>query len=246
MTDGTTADSYKLDAVRIEETLARLRLRIAARFPTASLGLVCASLVLTARETAASAAELARPMWSLRLLALLVAVAWAAGTFYVVGEIDWAGLALHADVTSLAQGLDSAVNLLLLAGAAIWFVLTLEERIKRGRTLEKLHALRSFAHVIDMHQLTKDPTMILAGASVSPASPERRMSEFELARYLDFCAEMLALTAKLAALYAGASQDRTILQAATEVEDLASDLGRKIWQKIMILSQLDEGRANRT
>lgn len=243
MSDAMSAGAYKLDAARIEETLARLRLRIAARFPTASLGEVCASLVTTARETAISADKLARPMWWLRGLASMVAAAWAAGTFYVVREIDWMSLSKRADVTSLAQGLDSAVNLLLLAGAAIWFVLSIEERVKRSDTLAKLHALRSFAHVIDMHQLTKDPTMILSGASVSPASPDRHMSEFELARYLDFCAEMLALTAKLAALYAGASNDRTILQAATEVEDLASDLGRKIWQKIMILSQLDERRA---
>lgn len=243
MTDRMSASAYRLDAVRIEETLARLRLRIAARFPAASLSEVCASLVTTARETADSAAALARPMWWLRGTAMLVAAAWATGTFYVVREIDWLSLSRRADVTSLAQSLDSAVNLLLLAGAAIWFVLSIEERIKRSATLAKLHALRSFAHVIDMHQLTKDPTMILSGASVSPASPDRRMTEFELARYLDFCAEMLALTAKLAALYAGASNDRTILQAATEVEDLASDLGRKIWQKIMILSQLDERRA---
>lgn len=238
--------AYRLNAGRIEETLAQLRLRIAARFPAASLGSVCAALVATARETAAAADSLARPMWLLRGLALLVAAVWATGTVYLIGEVDWAALSQRADVTSLAQGLDSAVNLLLLAAAAIWFVLTLEERIKRRRTLERLHALRSFAHVIDMHQLTKDPTMILSGATVSSASPERRMSEFELARYLDFCAEMLALTAKLAALYAGASNDRAILQAATEVEDLASDLGRKIWQKIMILSQLDERRAAKT
>jgi len=242
MTDGITVGAYKLDAVRIEATLARLRLRIVARFPAASLGNVCAALVATARETAISAAQLRRPMWWLRGLALLVATAWAIGTIYVVREIDWAGLRQKADVTSLAQGLDSSVNLLLLAGAAIWFVLTAEERIKRSGTLAKLHALRYYAHVIDMHQLTKDPTMILAGATNTSASPERHMSEFELARYLDFCAEMLALTAKLAALYAGASSDRTILQAATEIEDLSSDLGRKIWQKIMILSQLNEGR----
>ena len=233
----------RLDAARITETLERLGERITARFPEASLARICARLVVTARATARDAAALARPMFWLRGLAGLVAALWAAATIWVLSEIDWAAVAARADATSLAQGLDSAVNLLLLAGAAIWFMLTLEERLKRARTLSALHELRSYAHVIDMHQLTKDPTMILSGATVSAASPVRQMSEFELARYLDFCAEMLALTAKLAALYAGASGDRAILQAATEVEDLASDLGRKIWQKIMILSQLDERRA---
>ena len=137
------------------------------------------------------------------------------------------------------------VNLLLLAVAALWFVVTLERRVKRSRTLDALYQLRSIAHVIDMHQLTKDPTMVLQGTTTTAESPERHMSEFELARYLDYCAEMLALTAKLAALYAGGSKDEQVISAVNEVEDLASNLGRKIWQKIMILSQLDEARADR-
>ena len=68
------------------------------------------------------------------------------------------------------------------------------------------------------------------------------MSEFQLSRYLDYCSEMLALIAKLAALYAGQSRDREVIMAVNEVEELTSSLGRKIWQKIMILHQLDERR----
>jgi hypothetical protein len=54
---------------------------------------------------------------------------------------------------------------------------------------------------------------------------------------------MLALIAKLAALYAARTQDETIIEAVNDLEDLTSNLGRKIWQKIMIISQLDERRA---
>jgi hypothetical protein len=135
------------------------------------------------------------------------------------------------------------VNLLLLAGGAIWFLVTAEQRVKRRRTMRALYELRSFAHVIDMHQLTKDPTIVLGGGQPTSASPERRMSLFELSRYLDYCTEMLALIAKLAALYAGATQDENVISAVNEMENLTSDLGRKIWQKIMILSQLDERAA---
>ena len=56
---------------------------------------------------------------------------------------------------------------------------------------------------------------------------------------------MLALTAKLAALYAAETNDDQVMGAVNDVEDLASNLGRKIWQKIMIISQLDESRAGR-
>jgi hypothetical protein len=69
------------------------------------------------------------------------------------------------------------------------------------------------------------------------------MSEFELTRYLDYCSEMLSLTGKLAALYMQNARDPVIISAVNEIEDLSTSLARKIWQKIMILRQLDESRA---
>jgi len=238
--------AYRLDAVSIVATLTRLRDRITERFPDSGLQRVCGELVATGRDTARSVEALSRPLFWLRLLAGLVAAAWAAGMTLVLAEIDWAEVGRRTDPAGLAQGLDSAVNLLLLAGAAIWFLVTAEARLKRRRTLKALYRLRSFAHVIDMHQLTKDPTAVLGKLPPTASSPERRMSEFELARYLEYCAEMLALTAKLAALYAASTDDEQVMTGVNDVEELASNLGRKIWQKIMILSQLDEGRASKS
>ncbi len=235
--------SHRLDAASIVVTLERLCARIGERFPAAHLGAVCGELVATGRNTARSVSQMARPILWLRVLTALIVLAWLGGTGFVLAEVDWIEIGRRADATSLAQGLDSVVNLLLLAGAAIWFLVTFERRWKRSRILSALYGLRSFAHVIDMHQLTKDPTAILGKGQPTASSPERRMSEFELARYLEYCAEMLALTAKLAALYASASDDEQVMAAVNDVEDLASNLGRKIWQKIMIISQLDESRA---
>src|SRR5262249_46309951 len=117
---------------------------------------------------------------------------------------------------------------------------------KRSRALSDLHELRSFAHVIDMHQLSKDPTVILSGApSRTPNSPPREMNQFQLTRYLDYCSEMLALIGKLAALYSEYTRDPAIVEAVHDVETLSTDLGRKIWQKITILSALDETTAPR-
>jgi hypothetical protein len=234
-----------LDAPSIVLTLEKLQARIVSRFPDANLGRLCGELTEVARVTSAKVAALSRPFVGLRILAGLVIALWLGATAWVLSTVDWAEVSRRTDVASLTQGLDSMVNLLLLAIAALWFVVTMERRIKRSRTLDALYELRSIAHVVDMHQLTKDPTMVLGGMTTTDMSPPRRMSEFELARYLDYCAEMLALTAKLAALYAGASKDDQVMSAVNEVEDLASNLGRKIWQKIMILSQLDEGRARR-
>jgi hypothetical protein len=66
------------------------------------------------------------------------------------------------------------------------------------------------------------------------------MTRFQLARYLDYCAELLALIGKLAALYAERSRDALIIEAVNDLELLTTELGRKTWQKIIILGQLQE------
>ena len=231
-----------LEPELIVQTVERLRARISERFPKSGLAEVCSDLTLTARATAARVEELSRPNIALRVLAAAAVALGVAAQIYVARLIDWAGVVSRADPVGLTQGLDAVVNLLILAFGAIWFVLTLERRLKRRQVQMRLYELRAFAHVIDMHQLTKDPTVLLSPPEPTTSSPARRMSEFELSRYLDYCSEMLALIAKLAALYAGRSRDREVIMAVNEVEELTSSLGRKIWQKIMILHHLDERR----
>ena len=232
---------HVLDPAKIVATVARLHARIAERFPGSGLAGVGLALTGTARDTAARMDALARPNLGLRALALAVVIAGVAAQVYVARLIDWGAVIHRSDVVGITQGLDAIVNLLILAFGAIWFVLTLEQRLKRRAVLRRLFELRAFAHVVDMHQLTKDPTVVLGPPT--PSSPQRRMTEFELSRYLDYCAEMLALIAKLAALYAGQVQDDAVVAAVNEIEALTSDLGRKIWQKIMIISRLDERAA---
>ena len=229
-----------LDPARVVKTFDKLQARVQERFPTSGLAQVCADLTLVARETAGRARRLSRPYFGLRLLAALTIVVAIAGQVYAASLVDWSLIGRKVDAPGAAEGLQAAVNLAILAFGALWFLITAEQRLKRRRILNALFELRAFAHVIDMHQLTKDPTIILADGPATASSPERRMTEFELSRYLDYCAEMLALTAKLAALYANQSHDEVVFAAVNEVENLTSNLGRKIWQKIMILSQLKE------
>ncbi len=221
-----------LDPGKLIETLGRLQTRIDERFPGSGLGRVCAELTETARTSAAEAARLARPSWPWRI---------AVGALVVLGV--WAQVAaakfLHlervkADV-DLLQVLEAAVNLLLLFGGTVWFLLSVEKRLKRERALDALHSLRALAHVIDMHQLTKDPTAVLKAHEPTAASPVRVMSRFELTRYLDYCAEMLALIGKLAALYADEMRDAVVIDAVNEMENLTTGLARKMWQKIMLI-----------
>jgi hypothetical protein len=135
------------------------------------------------------------------------------------------------------------MNDVVLIGAAILFLITVEVRIKRARVLEALHELRSIAHVIDMHQLTKDPGRYAKDRILTAHSPSWEMTAYELTRYLDYCSEMLSLTGKVGALYAQNFKDAVVLSAVNELENLTTGLSRKVWQKIMILHKLDERTA---
>jgi hypothetical protein len=238
---GRRHDYRTLDADEIVRTVAKLAARVGERFPESGLAGAGRQLLDTAEDTARRARALSRPYLGLRTLVLLVAGGGLALLGVILMDFDWAGIAARSNDLALAETLESSVNLIVLMAAGLWFLLSLEERWKRARTQTALHELRAFAHVVDMHQLTKDPTSLMGGGPQTPSSPERAMTRFQLTRYLEYCAEMLALTGKLAALYAGESHDHVVIAAAGDVEALCTDLGRKIWQKITILGELAEG-----
>lgn len=230
-----------LDSTKIVETLRRLEARISERFPQSGLSKVGAELGAAAARAAAHAARVMKPNLLLRTAVAALILGGAAAQFSAARALHLAEARI--DTLGLVTGLEAAVNLLILFGGGVWFLLTLEERMKRREVLAALHELRSLAHVIDMHQLTKDPTVVLGPHLATQTSPARSMSEFELARYLDYCAEMLSLIGKCAALYAERMRDPVVIEAVNDIENLTASLGRKIWQKIMIISQLDERRA---
>jgi hypothetical protein len=148
----------------------------------------------------------------------------------------------------LVQAVEASINDVVFMAVGLFFLGGLEGRIKRARILSALHELRSIAHIIDMHQLTKDPDRIVeeggAGRVDTPSSPLRSLTRFELGRYLDYCTEMLALLGKIAALYAQNTSDPVALSAVDQIEDLTSMLSQKIAQKILILHGDERRRAS--
>ncbi len=226
-----------LDAAKLIGTLDHLQARIDERFPGSGLGKVCAELSEAARASALEAARLARPSWPWRIAASALVLLGIAAQVAAARFLHLERLQANAD---LLQILEAAVNLLLLFGGAVWFLLTVEKRLKRGRALDALHSLRALAHVIDMHQLTKDPTIVLKSHVRTAASPTRAMTRFELTRYLDYCSEMLSLIGKLAALYADEMRDSVVIDTVNDLESLTAGLAHKIWQKIMIVGTLGE------
>jgi membrane protein YdbS with pleckstrin-like domain len=220
-----------IDAILVLQTLEKLRLRIGERFPKAGLGNVCAELALLATDTQTRVTELAKPMIWIRAGVGLVLVAGAGLAAYGIHTIGFRSG--ETEMLSLVSALESAVNLLLVVGAGVFSLTSLEARLKRHTAMGALHELRSIIHVIDMHQLTKDPVMF--GAKRTKASPDHKLSPFELVRYLDYCSEMLSLSGKLAALYAQDFNDPDVIEAASDIEQLATNLSQKVWQKITIV-----------
>jgi hypothetical protein len=216
----------------ILETLTQLERRIEESFPGSGLGRVASELSGLAREGGPAAERGARPIWYLRVGAALGIVGIVAVAVSLAKFI--AGVSFRVDgVAELLQASEAAVNEVILLSLAIFFLLSLEARFKRSQALAGLHRLRSIVHVVDMHQLTKDPQNLLFPGAESPL--KRTYTRQEIARYLDFCSELLSLASKLAALHVQYLNDPVVLDSVNDIETLAGGLSNKIWQKIMIL-----------
>jgi hypothetical protein len=219
-----------LDPAKILATAERLELRVRERFPDRGLAQVAGEVTALARGIQAEVTVLAPPIWWLRGLVALIVLAGAA-VFLWVGSI----LPLRdvgQDAIGSVQGIEAAINTALLAGLGLVALVRLEVRVKRQRVARGLHGLRSIIHVIDMHQLTKDPVTLSPDFVPTETSPARTLDAVRMSRYLDYCSELLAITGKLAALYSQAVPDEGVAQAVTDIELLGSSLSRKIWQKI--------------
>lgn len=224
-----------LDPDKIVATLDQLVARISERFPGTGLARVCTELKLVAGESQARTAQLAKPNIALRSLSGLVVLAGLVALIYVARQVKVQSAT--TELFGMMQGIEATVNLLIVVGAAVLFLSTLEGRAKRTSALADLYRLRSIVHVIDMHQLTKDPGAALHPADDTASSPRRIRNAQELVRYLDYCSEMLSLSSKVAALYAQSTTDAQVIDAVNELERLTTNLSQKIWQKINIVER---------
>ena len=224
----------------ILKTIERLEQRISDRFPDSGLSKVCAEFRALSYESVELARRLVPPIWPVRI------AAWVAAML-LLGLVLWALFQLiqHFSfetngLVDLMQTTETAINELIFLGLALFFLISLETRIKQHSALAALHRLRSIAHVVDMHQLTKDPAYLMGRFTQTRASPERSLSRLELTRYLDYCSEMLALNSKVAALFAQNMDDPVVLNAVNDQESLTQGMAAKIWQKIMSLDLAEE------
>ena len=229
----------ELNPQRIIETSVLLHQRIQERFPDSGLSRIAGEAADVAKAAEQVSHWLSKPIVWVRVAvgAAVAILAFLVITTLSVVNMDMTGVGF----SETAQGVEAAINDLVFVGIAIYFLLGMETRLKRARALKELHVLRSMAHVVDMHQLTKDPERPRTSSNHDTASsPKRDLTPFLLTRYLDYSTELLAILSKVAAIYVQRFNDSETVRAAGDIEDLTVGLSRNIWQKIMILDQITQ------
>ena len=238
----TEALHEPLEAPAVRETVEELYGRIEARFPKRGLLGVCGDLILLVEQVQTSAGQGQRQIRMARIASRVVMA------FVVVVTVLALLLALHdaffdEDVknsSTCSPLTETAISDIVFAAIAIFFLWSFPERLQRSRLLNLLHQLRSTAHVIDMHQLTKDPEQ-LKPSFVPTAQEQAARHDPRPGRALP---RLLLRDAQ------PGRQDRrpvrrgvprlVILETVATIETLTVGLSRKIWQKI---SNLPPGEA---
>ena len=129
--------------------------------------------------------EILKPNYWIRIVVVFLAVLMLLTIVMGFSQLNF-GL---GDGWSVLEGIEAGISTLVYSGIAIIFLVSLEIRQRRQRTLKALQELRALAHVLDMHQMNKDPEQLVFTAELSDEGAESVMSPFLLERYLDssFC-----------------------------------------------------------
>ncbi|MCW2758887.1 MAG: hypothetical protein JWO46_2633, partial [Nocardioidaceae bacterium] len=237
------APLHQLDRQLLADSLERLHQRISARLPDQNLTALAASIKTSVPDAharyEATAHRLQRISGWTRAISVVFVLAVAVALVLALADFSRSS---HdgADWLSLVN---TVVGDLVYAAVAVAFLRAVPERLTRSSLTHVLHELRSTAHVIDMHQLGKDPERLrddyeATGASIHPHLPHKESAaarRADLHHYLTYCIELLGLVSKSAALCAESSGDPVVLSMVNDVESLTSDMSQKIFQKLALL-----------
>jgi hypothetical protein len=231
-------ETPQLEARYIANAAAKLEARIRARLPGRRLAGVAERLARMVPEihegfdVSYHRSQVTR-VWTRALSGLIVLGTVVTLVFAFRDALVTGNLHLR-DVVSLAE---STISDIVFAGIAVVFLWALPERRERRTLIGLLHELRTLAHVVDMHQLDKDPEQARSDYVPTEMSPPNRMNAEELHHYFDYCSELVSLIAKTAALCAERTSDPVVLGTVSNLETLAAQMSQKIWQKISLLPE---------
>lgn len=235
-TVGNPSQYRTLHADRIVLTAAQLANRIAERFPQAGLKLVADEVTVVAQEAIQTCQRIRRPLYSVRITVMLLTAGLLSMLIAFGMQVTWQ---IAFELEHFVTTLEASLGAVFFIGAIAAFLMSLERRAKRERLMKAMRELRALAHIVDMHQLTKDPESIHRHQPTK-SSPQRTLTTFLMGRYLDYCSELLSLINKIGAIYVQEFPDAVALDAVEQLASLTNGLSRNIWQKIMILDRAVE------
>lgn len=233
----------RLEADAVLATAQRLQGRIQARFPDRNLSRVAEQLVTVATDLDQAVAR-TLPVRVVRVAGLVLIAALLVLAVISVVAVGVEMLGNGSDAVNWMSTVSTMISNLVYVGVAVLFLWVLPAQLERQRILGELHRLRSLAHVIDMHQLTKDPERFADAYRPTSHSVQVGLSAIDMATYLDYCSELLSLVAKTAAVYAERTTDPAVLATISDIENLTNGMARKIWQKLGLLPGVGGGASN--
>src|ERR1051325_10760206 len=139
-----------LDVEAILETLRRLKRRISERFPGSGLLSICHELVSLAEDVQQRAKAIAAPNIALRAAVYVIIVAGVVGLLVIAFAVKFQ--IGSAELLSVLQAVEAAANIVVLLGAALFFLISLETRLKTQPLIARSPRLSLDRPVIDMHQ----------------------------------------------------------------------------------------------
>jgi hypothetical protein len=209
-----------LDQQKLVKTSAELAEWMSKEFETAHLSQVAKEVNLLTQEAVARAESIRRPNFWLRAgIVAILAIALLA--------LGWQ---VYTDPTNTLEFLDITKGAGIYLLSALVFLVTLEIRLKRRKALKAVHELRAMAHIIDMHQLAKDPV-------IDQFRHEPNQFSHRINQYLHVCTALLALVSKIGQLYVEDFPDTEAVRAVDDFESMATGLSNKIWNKIQSMQQ---------
>lgn len=230
------AKQYRsLKSEEIVKTITRLHGRIGERFPNSGLVNVAQEVRDIAAEAKDLSGKINRPHKLYRSLSVALIIGIISLFLFILSQLG--AVKKLPSMLEFLEFLEAGISSMVFIGAGIFFLWSLETRYKRHLILKAIHELRSLAHVVDMHQLTKDPETLFMHKNKTKSSPERKLTPYQIHRYLDYCSELLSIISKVGSLYVDEFADQASLNAVDSLQTLTNGLSRKIWQKLNILTQ---------
>lgn len=232
-----------LELHQIVEAVERLQNRIGERFPNSGLKSHAGELVDFALLLEKNGTKLVSVSVGVRT------ASWLGGAFVILLILvpyfllveSRNGIGIET-FPNFLQSLEAVITVIAGTSAAVIAMISIKRSHIRRKALALLQVLREIAHVIDMLQLSKSPAAVMfplePTAFSRPAA--ETLSQGEMFRYLSYCGEISALLGKLAVIISGWVPDPAVLSVADDVENLASDLERKMLSKLLLLEQINQ------